>query len=232
MLVRALVQRVARVEELVQVPGLLNVEGNVQLRKKIARPIAFHYGNPPIPTVIRDEVCDGFVIGGGISNVLKQGINAAEFDKPFFLQIVGTGITTALSVQLGAVLSHAQWPAVNCMNLYEHDLLAEPLKIEGGYVCASDEPGLGIEVDEEALTRYRMEPPYKHPPLRMLLAAVWPETHKRYYSDILQVWKDAQDGNMPIHEAGSRLEYVDNDGSPGWNELQKRAQKGPIYSTE
>jgi len=204
----------------------------VQLRKKIARPIAFHYGSPPFPTVVRDEVCDGFVIGGGIGNVLKQGINAAEFDKPFFLQIVGTGITTALSVQLGAVLSHAQWPAVNCMNLYEHDLLATSLKIEGGYVYASDEPGLGIEVDEKALAKYRMEPPYEHPPLRLLLAAVWPETHKRYYADIMQVWRDAQSGNMPIHEAGSRLEYVDNDGSAEWDELQKRAQEGPVFSGE
>jgi len=208
-----------------------DVEGNVQLRKKIARPIAFHYGGPLLSTVVRDEVCDGFVIGGGITNVLKHGISSAEFDKPFFLQIVGTGITTALSAQLGAVLSHAQWPAVNCMNLYEHDLLSESLKIEGGYVYASDEPGLGIEVDEEALTKYRMEPPFEHPPRRMLLAAVWPQTHKRYYSNITQVWRDAQNGNMPIHEAGSRLEYVDDDGSRDWDELQKRAQEGPVFTT-
>ena len=73
-------------------------------------------------------------------------------------------------------------------------MLATPLKIEGGYVYAADEPGLGIEVDEKALAKYRMEPPYEHPPLRMLLAAVWPETHKRYYADIMQVWRDAQSG--------------------------------------
>ena len=27
-------------------------------------------------------------------------------------------------------------------------------------------------------------------------------------SNIMQVWRDAQNGNMPIHEAGSRLEYT------------------------
>ena len=208
-----------------------DVEGNLQLRKKIARPIAHHFGTPPLPTVVRDEVCDGFVIGGGISTVLQQGIKAAGFDKPFFLQIVGTGITTALSVQLGAVLSHAQWPAVNCMNLYEHDLLAEPLTIQGGYVRTPDGPGLGIEVDDEALSKYRMEPPYEHPAQRLLLAVVWPDNHKRYYANIGQVWRDAQNGNMPIHEAGSRLEYVDNDGSSDWDELQKRAEESaPVFS--
>ena len=208
-----------------------DVEGNRQLRSRISRPLAHHFGSPPFRTVVRDEVCDGFVIGGGITSVLKQGIQAAEFDKPFFLQIVGTGITTALSLQLGAVLSHAQWPAVNCMNLYEHDLLSKPLTIAGGYARTPDGPGLGITVDEDALTRYRMEPPYEHPPLRLLLAVVWTDGRRRYYADIGQVWNDAKNGNMPIHEAGARLEYVDDDGSSDWDELQKRAaESAPVFA--
>ena len=31
-----------------------DVEGNRQLRSKISRPIAHHFGNPPFPTVVRD----------------------------------------------------------------------------------------------------------------------------------------------------------------------------------
>ncbi len=209
-----------------------DVAGNVALRRKIRSPIAMHLGTPPVMTAIREGVCDGFVIGGGITNVLRQGALAAEFDKPFFLQIVGTGITTALSLQLGAVLSHAQWPAVNCMNIYDEDMLATPLTIRGGYAQTPDGPGLGIEVDEEALVRLRMEPPYEHPPLRLLLALVWPDGRKRYYANIGQCWKDAQNGNMPIHEAGARLEYVENDGSSDWDELQVRAEsEGPVFST-
>ncbi|HCV25280.1 MAG TPA: enolase [Candidatus Latescibacteria bacterium] len=207
-----------------------DVEGNRQLRSKISRPIAHHFGNPPFPTVVRDEVCDGFVVGGGVAGVLKQGIQAAAFDKPFFLQIVGTGITTALSLQLGSVLSHAQWPAVNCMNIYEEDLLATPLTVKGGYAQTPERPGLGIDVDEEALTRLRMEPPYEHPPLRLLLALVWPNNRRRYYANIHQCWTDALNGNMPIHEAGSRLEYVADDGSKDWDELQSRAaEQGPVF---
>jgi len=208
-----------------------DIEGNRQLRSKITRPLAHHFGNPPFPTVVRDEVCDGFVIGGGLGSVLQQGALAAAFDKPFFLQIVGTGITTALSLQVGSVLSHAQWPAVNCMNIYEDDLLATPLTIRGGYAQTPEGPGLGIEVDEEALARYRMEPPFEHPPLRLLLALVWPDGRKRYYANIGQCWADAHKGNMPIHETGAHLEYVENDGSPDWDDLQKRAEaRGPVFS--
>lgn len=210
-----------------------DVEGNRQLRSKISLPIAHHFGNPLFPTVIRDEVCDGFVIGGGIKSVLQQGMLAAGFDKPFFLQIVGTGITTALSLHLGAVLSHAQWPAVNCMNIYSDDLLVTPITIKGGYAKTPDAPGLGIEIDESALVRFKMEPPYEHPPLRLLLAVRWPNGRSRYYGNIMQCWTDAHNGNMPIHEHGARLEYVENDGSNDWDQLQARAQReGPVFSYE
>ena len=53
------------------------------------------------------------------------GILASEFEKPFWPQLVGTGLTTALLLQLGTVLSHAQWPAVSCLNNYSDDLLVE-----------------------------------------------------------------------------------------------------------
>ena len=196
-------------------------------------PIAHHFGNLQFPTVIRDEVCDGFVIGGGIKSVLQQGLLAAGFDKPFFLQIVGTGITTALSLHLGAVLSHAQWPAVNCMNIYSDDLLVTPITIKGDYAKTPDAPGLGIEIDESALVRFKMEPPYEHPPLRLLLAVRWPNGRSRYYGNIMQCWTDAHNGNMPIHEHGARLEYVENDGSNDWDQLQARAQReGPVFSYE
>ena len=39
--------------------------------------------------------------------------------------------------------------------------------------------------------RYRMEPPYEHPPLRLLLAVVWPDGRKRYYANIGHCWADA-----------------------------------------
>ncbi len=37
---------------------------------------------------------------------------------------------------------------------------------------------------------------------------------------------------MPIHETGAHLEYVENDGSSDWDELQKRAEAaGPVFSS-
>jgi L-Ala-D/L-Glu epimerase len=38
----------------------------------------------------------------------------------------------------------------------EDDLLVTPLKIAGGELRAKDAPGLGIEIDEQKLNKYRL----------------------------------------------------------------------------
>jgi L-alanine-DL-glutamate epimerase-like enolase superfamily enzyme len=206
-----------------------DVEGLRQLRAQVKHPIALHFGNPPFRTAARDEVCDGFVVGGGVARVLRQGALAAAFDKPFWLQMVGTGLTTALAVQLGAVLPMAQWPAVNCVNNYADDLLVEPLTLVGGYVRVPEAPGLGIEVDEAALARYRMEPPFELPKPRLLLSVVWPGGWVRHYADIRQVWDDAFNGTIPAQARGVRMEVAPDDGTPEWADLYARAEKAPVH---
>jgi L-alanine-DL-glutamate epimerase-like enolase superfamily enzyme len=207
-----------------------DVEGQRLLRQKTTRPIALHFGDPPFPTVVRDEVCDGFVVGGGVAGVLRQGALAAAFEKPFWLQLVGTGLTTALSAHLGAVLPFAQWPSVNCLNNYADDLLAEPLTIQNGFVRTPDAPGLGVEIDEGALARYRMQPPFEIPQPRLLLSVVWPGGRVVHYSTMLpQVWADFWAGNQPVQERGVRMEVRADDGSPDWADLYRRAQIAPVH---
>ncbi len=205
-----------------------DVEGHRQLRQKTTRPIALHFGEPPFPTVIRDEVCDGFVVGGGVASILRQGALAAAFEKPFWIQMVGTGLTTALSLHLGAALPFAQWPAVNVMNNYADDLLVEPLTIQGGYGRVPEAPGLGITVDEEAIQRYRMEPPYEFPKPRLLLSVKWLGGRVVHYASLSQCWDDCYMGNVPVQERGVRMHVRADDGSSDWKDLYARAESSPV----
>ena len=206
-----------------------DVEGNRLLRKKTTRPLALHFGNPPFPTAVREEVCDGFVVGGGIASVLRQGALCAAFEKPFWLQMVGTGLTTALSLHLGAVLPLAQWPAVNCLNNYADDLIREPIRISGGFARVPEGPGLGVAVDEEALERYRMEPPHALPPPRLLLSVVWPGGRVVHYANLRShLWQDCLAGNQPVQERGVTTEVRPDDGTPEWSDLWARAERGPV----
>ena len=206
-----------------------DVEGQRELRRKTTRPLALHFGEPPFPTLVRESVCDGFVVSGGVSSVLRQGALAAAFEKPFWLQLVGTGLTTALSVQLGAVLPFAQWPSVNCLNNYADDLLAAPLTIQGGGVRVPEAPGLGIEIDEGALERFRMQPPYEHPAPRMIMSVAWPGGRVMHYTQMRpQCWDDFWAGNQPAQERGVTMEVRYDDGTPEWADLYARAALAPV----
>ena len=207
-----------------------DTEGQRLLRRKTQKAIALHFGDPPFPVAVRDEVCDGFVIGGGVARVLREGTMAAQFDKPFFLQIVGAGLTTALSIQLGAVLTHAQWPAVNCLNNYADDLIVHPIQVSEGYAHVPDAPGLGVEVDEAALMKYKMEPPYEIPRAKLLLSIAWPGNRVRHYANIQQCWTDAFAGNIPVQDRGARMHVRRDDGSAGWAEMVARAAVAPFWS--
>lgn len=208
-----------------------DVAGNRFLRSQTRVAIAHHYGSPPIMTALQEDVCDGFVIGGGASAVMRSAAVSAAADKPFFLQLVGTGITATFSLHFGAVLSHARWPAVNCHQLYHSQLVCPRLAVTNGMAEVPGGPGLGVELDEDAVEQYRLpampEKPYPHPGL--LIAIRFGSGAVSYYAHTQQYWDDFGAGRLPIFQAGTRLELVPDDGSKEWRELQARARQGGVH---
>ena len=217
-----------------------DVEGNALIRKKITRPIAMHYGSPPIQTALRENACDGFVIGGGAQSVLQQAALAAQMNKPFWLQMVGTGLTTSFMLHFAATLSHATWPAITCHEIYVDDLLKERLEIRHGFARVPDKPGLGVEPDEDAIARYEVEEGYDPPPPRNLYRVVWPSgasvvynvgnriATKPYPIARVGLWDDFAAGNQPLFHQGVHLEIVPDDGSADWRELYQRTLQDPV----
>jgi L-alanine-DL-glutamate epimerase-like enolase superfamily enzyme len=205
-----------------------DLEGYRQLRRKVVRPLAVHLKAQPFPAWVRGEVCDGFVVEGGIAAMMRQGALCAEFGKSFWLQMVGTGLTTALAAHIGSVLTHARWPAVTVLNNYADDLLVEPLLVRDGYVQAPTAPGLGVDVDDDALERYRMTPPYLRQERRHILTATWPGARAIHYAHMGDMWTDALAGNLPVQERGVRFDVRLDDGSTQWSELFERADRGPV----
>ena len=48
-----------------------DVNGNKYLRAQTNVPIAMHVGNPPLMTALAEDVCDGFVVNGGATQILR-----------------------------------------------------------------------------------------------------------------------------------------------------------------
>ena len=206
-----------------------DVEGNVLIRRKITRPIAMHYGNPPIQTVIREEVCDGFVIGGGAERMRQQAAVAAQMNKPFWLQMVGTGLTTAWMLHFAGTLSHATWPAITCHEIYVDDLLQERIQVQQGYAQVPESPGLGVKPDELAISRYEVEEGYAPAPPRNLYRVRWPSGASITYPvGSHGVREDFQAGNQPLFHHGVCLEIVPDDGSAEWVDLNQRSLRAPV----
>jgi galactonate dehydratase len=229
-------------QELAQLPNVAafetpipqgDVAGNRFLRSQTRVPIAMHYGNPPVMTAVKEEVCDVFVVGGGASALMQTGAVAAMANKPFWLQMVGTGITATFALHFAAVLSHATWPAVNCHQLYVHPLIKPVIAVENGSASIPEQPGLGVELDEDAVAKYRIEPFVREPdPPEALMAVRWPTGGVTYYASSAQYYEDFRSGRFPVFVKGVYFEYIADNGSREWKELHERAKKGGFFSKD
>jgi L-alanine-DL-glutamate epimerase-like enolase superfamily enzyme len=195
-----------------------DLDGARVLREQVRKPLIEHFREE----VLHARCCDGFVIGGGPTKLRRCATLAAEFNKPFWLQIVGSGITAAYALQIGSVCSHAQLPYITCHELWENSLLQQPLQAVDGYVAVPDGPGLGIQVDEDAIARYRVDPDEPTPKQRYMeqkriLRISWPgaagaqRVLEFSAEDIYQ--RQFSQGNIPGFMPGVHLDVIEDDGS-------------------
>ena len=207
-----------------------DIPGNQAIRKATRVPVAMHYGNPNPLVALKQDVCDGFVIGGGASRVMRQATVAAMADKPFWLQLVGTGITAAFSLHFGAVLSHATWPAVNCHQLFTNGLLTRNITVRKGLAEIPDTPGLGFELNRDAVEAFRVDKPDARPDPLRLIETTWPDGRRLYHANtgaVNFVLNPARQGQVPFFERGVDTRMIPNDGSDEWLKLFRQARKGP-----
>lgn len=205
-----------------------DVAGNKHIRSRINRPIAMHYGIPPAMTSLKEDICDGYVVCAGAAAVQKQANICAEANKPFWIQMVGTGITTTWAAHWGGVLEQAKWPSITCMNVWESQLLTEPIEIRGGFMQVPDAPGLGITPDEELLAKYRVDYDWVDPP-RHVYRYARANGEVTYYGctkqDLHRIFpKDAH----PVCEPGCTCDPVEDDGSAEFDELYNAVQNGSV----
>ncbi|MEQ8790895.1 MAG: mandelate racemase/muconate lactonizing enzyme family protein [Pirellulaceae bacterium] len=193
--------------------------------------IAMHYGHPRADVQVRERLCDGFVVGGGASDLMTAGHFAGTNGMRFWLQLVGTSITAAWSLHFGAVLSHATWPAVNCHQLYVEPLTTEAIKVKEGVAQVPDGPGLGYELDRAAVERYQVAKPPRRPEPARLIETTWPNGRRMFIANNGQVnfmLTVAREGRMPFYEDGAETRLVPNDGSRAWKEKYQRARREPF----
>jgi muconate cycloisomerase len=134
-----------------------NLDWYRQIRAAIDVPLALHLNDPrDVVRAIAAEACDYYNLGGGMVGFLR---NAAMVAAAGTLCWHGSGVD--LGIWEHAAL-HAAACARNCALpndlvgswVREDDLVVEGIRFDGGYAIVPQEPGLGCELDLEAVERY------------------------------------------------------------------------------
>ncbi len=136
-----------------------NLDWYVLARQKLATPIALHLSDAgSVLGAIKREACDWLNIGGQIAETRKVAALAEAAGIPTWHGSgVGLGISEAAYTHVAASCSSMVLTSDICgETLRVDDLIREPLAIADGHVRVPEGPGLGIELDEDAVDRYRV----------------------------------------------------------------------------
>lgn len=136
-----------------------NLDWYRQIRAAISVPLALHLGNPrDVINAIKAEACDHFNLGGDMVTFTRMAATVAAFGG-----FVWHGSGVDLGICEHAYL-HAAATARNCVLpsdlvgswVREHMLIKTPMVIEDGHAVVPDRPGLGCELDMEAVARFQV----------------------------------------------------------------------------
>ena len=210
-----------------------DVEGNRKIVDASRVNVAMHYGSPPPKTVVQSGCCDGFVVGGGAVQTVTAGRFCEQVGMPFWLQLVGAGLTAAHSLHFGGILKEARWPAVNCHQLFKDDLLAEPIIVKDGHAEVPDRPGIGYELNRDTVARHRVSRPVRRPDPPRLVETTWADGQRMYTASAGAVnfmLNAANRDRIPYYKKGADSRVFPNDGSDRWRELYEKsvAAGGPV----
>ena len=99
----------------------------------------------------------------------------------------------------------------------------------GGHAQVPDAPGLGVDIDMDALENYRVEKA-DHSLPRRLVRGRRTSGVDIFFANSGQKWTFFGNGNQPVTEWGNTTELLDDDGSADFDGLYKRAQQAPVVT--
>jgi len=134
-----------------------DLDGFIQIHEQIDLPLAMHLGDgPSVIRAVKADAVDCLNLGGSLVEFMRNASVAAA---------AGLRCWHGSGNDLGIIDTsyvHAAAAAPNCTMASdfvgswtrEDDLIIEPIRFEDGYVPTPMDPGLGCELDLEALPRY------------------------------------------------------------------------------
>jgi D-galactarolactone cycloisomerase len=139
-----------------------DIEGHAMLREKGRTPIAvgenLHMNYAFENFIVRgavDFIQPDVARAGGITEIKKITSLAARHRVPVSFHTWGDGVALAASVHLSAALRDCIVMELDyTYNPLREELLREPFKVQNGFLIPPEKPGLGVELNPNALERF------------------------------------------------------------------------------
>ena len=198
-----------------------DIDGWQRLRDQTQIPIIMH-GTPlgGIQEIIHG-VADIYMLEGGVGNTLTTGFVFGKANIPTIIQITGGTLTQEMALHMAAVLPTHTAHTINLDDQYEEDVTTERIPVIEGSSPVPEGPGLGIEVDEDALARIAANKPIEIPKHVGILNM--PGGHTFYGRSYISP------GTLTGREEGTirgiKSELREDDGSEKFKQIYERVQK-------
>ena len=141
-----------------------NLSGLAFLRSSAGLRISLHADPEWAALCCRHDACDYFQIGGPLATAVKVAhLAEATGHRAVAVELAGSGagagINTVWAVHQAAALPNATRAVDTVPDLRVASVIADPLKPKAGFFAVPEDPGLGVELDEEVLRRFRTGDP-------------------------------------------------------------------------
>ena len=156
-----------------------DIAGHTLLREKSGLPIAvgenLHMCSAFENFVIRggvDFLQPDVARAGGITEIKKIAALAAGQKVPISFHTWGDAVALAASVHLSTAMPECTVMELDyTYNPLREELLLDPFQVENGFLIAPDKPGLGVELNQQALQRFAFSGTEDLAPRQKALAA-------------------------------------------------------------
>ena len=130
-----------------------------RLREEVEVPVARHLGAPQgILENIRANAVDAVNMGGNVAGLRKSAAVAEAADLPIWVQIFAFGscVASTFAAHIACTLPNCTMPIDELPHIRVDDLSGGSMDISNGAITLTDEPGLGVSLDMDAVERYQI----------------------------------------------------------------------------
>lgn len=130
-----------------------------ELRQRVAIPLALTPESvTDVMQAIREEACDIFNLGFTMRDFVRVAFLAEAAGLPVWHGSgVELGIRDISFIHAAAATRSCTFPSDTICFLRQSDLLAKPFTIVNGFIEVPRGPGLGVELDEDAVRHYQVK---------------------------------------------------------------------------